>query len=129
MGAGVDAVNISLDTLDPAMYASVARRDCLAAALEGLEAAAACPGLKVKINCVPLRGINENQWIRLAGIAEDRPIDVRFIEMMPVGLGQGFPRQLPGRCAGAPAGGIRAGESVQRSLRERPGAVCLLCRI
>lgn len=90
VGAGVDAVNISLDTLDPAMYASVARRDCLAAALEGLEAAAACPGLKVKINCVPLRGINENQWIRLAGIAKDRPIDVRFIEMMPVGLGRDF---------------------------------------
>lgn len=57
VAAGVSAVNISLDTLDPGMYAQIARRDALASAVEGLEAAIACPGLKVKVNCVLLPGI------------------------------------------------------------------------
>ena len=111
------------------MYASVARRDCLAAALEGLEAAAACPGLKVKINCVPLKGINENQWIGLAGIAKDRPIDVRFIEMMPVGLGRDFRGSSQEDVLERLREAFGPERAVQRSLRERPGAVYLLCRI
>ena len=90
VAAGVSAVNISLDTLDPGMYAQIARRDALASAVEGLEAAIACPGLKVKVNCVLLPGINESQWIKIAELAKDRPVDVRFIEMMPVGLGKKF---------------------------------------
>lgn len=90
VAAGVSAVNISLDTLDPGMYAQIARRDALASAVEGLEAAIACPGLKVKVNCVLLPGINESQWIKIAELAKDRPVDVRFIEMMPVGLGKNF---------------------------------------
>ena len=90
VAAGVSAVNISLDTLDPGMYAQIARRDALASAVEGLEAAIACPGLKVKVNCVLLPGINESQWTKIAELAKDRPVDVRFIEMMPVGLGKNF---------------------------------------
>lgn len=88
--AGISAVNISVDSLNPDMYASIARKDALAAVLEGMEAAVSCPGLKVKINCVPLKGLNEEEWIRLAQIARERPIDVRFIEMMPMGLGRDF---------------------------------------
>ena len=88
--AGSRAVNISVDSLDPDMYASIARKDALAAVLEGMEAAVSCPGLKVKINCVPLKGLNEEEWVRLAQIARERPIDVRFIEMMPMGLGREF---------------------------------------
>lgn len=88
--AGISAVNISVDSLDPDMYASIARKDALAAVLEGMEAAVSCPGLKVKINCVPLKGLNEEEWVRLAQIARERPIDVRFIEMMPMGLGRDF---------------------------------------
>ena len=72
------------------MYASIARKDALAAVLEGMEAAVSCPGLKVKINCVPLKGLNEEEWVRLAQIARERPIDVRFIEMMPMGRGRDF---------------------------------------
>lgn len=88
--AGISAVNISVDSLDPDMYASIARKDALAAVLEGMEAAVSCPGLKVKINCVPLKGLDEEEWVRLAQIARERPIDVRFIEMMPMGLGRDF---------------------------------------
>ena len=51
--AGLDAVNISLDTLDAIMYASVTRRDMLDKALEDAEEAPRYPQVKVKINCVP----------------------------------------------------------------------------
>ena len=88
--AGISAVNISVDSLDPDMYASIARKDALAAVLEGMEAAVSCPGLKLKINFVTLKGLNEEESVRLAQIARERPIDVRFIEMMPMGLGRDF---------------------------------------
>ena len=63
--AGLDAVNISLDTLDAIMYASVTRRDMLDKALEGLKEALRYPQVKVKINCVPMRNVNEGQWTAL----------------------------------------------------------------
>lgn len=88
--AGIGAVNISLDTLDKEMYASIARRDQLEAALAGIEEALQYPEVRVKINCVPLKGVNENQWSAIAGLAKDEKIDVRFIEMMPIGLGKEY---------------------------------------
>ena len=87
---GLDAVNISIDTLDEEKYRRVTRGGDLRRALEGLEAALACPGLRVKINCVPLADADPSDWISLAELAEKRSVDVRFIEMMPVGLGRQF---------------------------------------
>ena len=85
--AGLDAVNLSLDALDPVRYESIARRDALAEAWRGLMAARATPGLTVKVNCVPVEG-NEDQWVWLAMLAKEEPaMDVRFIELMPIGLG------------------------------------------
>ena len=92
--AGLDAVNISLDTLDEERYRQVTRGGILDHVLEGLDAALAYPGLPVKINCVPLEDGTEEDLLRLAGLAEDRPVDVRFIEMMPIGYGRKF--QNPG---------------------------------
>lgn len=86
--AGVKAVNISIDTLDPLMYEQITRRDELADAFAGIEEALKYPEVQVKINCVPLSGVNDGQWIPLAGLAKDRPLDVRFIEMMPIGQGK-----------------------------------------
>ena len=80
--AGLDGVNLSLDT----------RRDLLPRVLEGLEAALAQPGLKVKLNCVPM-GDNDDQLVPLAALARDRALDVRFIELMPIGLGSSLPRR------------------------------------
>lgn len=91
--AGISAVNVSLDTLDPGMYEQITRRNELKKALDGIEEALKYPQIQVKINCVPLAGVNDNQWIPLAAMAKDRPLDVRFIEMMPIGLG----RQYHGR--------------------------------
>ena len=90
--AGLDGVNLSLDTLDRAQYAAITRRDLLPRALEGLEAALAAPGLKVKLNCVPM-GDNDDQLVPLAALARDSALDVRFIELMPIGLGSSLPRR------------------------------------
>lgn len=90
--AGLDGVNLSLDTLDREQYRQITRRDSLAEALEGLEAARSCSALQIKINCVPT-GLNRDQWVSLAALAQGTPaLDVRFIELMPIGLGNGIPR-------------------------------------
>ena len=88
--AGLDAVNISLDTLDRDQFAAITRRDALACVLEGLHAALAVPGLTVKINCVPTAE-NRDQWVPLAELARARQLAVRFIELMPIGLGGDMP--------------------------------------
>lgn len=89
--AGITSVNISLDTLDRKRYAAITGRDLLDQALEGLRLALETPELKVKVNCVPLRGWNEEEWVKLALLARDSLLDVRFIEMMPLGMGKKFP--------------------------------------
>ena len=87
--AGIDGVNLSLDTLDRARFAEITRRDALPQVLEGLDAALAAPGLRLKINCVAQAG-REDDWVSLAGLAREHPIAVRFIEPMPIGLGGGL---------------------------------------
>lgn len=88
MQAGLDGVNISLDALEPQVYQTITRRDELARALAGLEAARNTPGLKVKVNCVPTRE-NRSQWVPLAQLAQSGPpLDVRFIQLMPIGCGR-----------------------------------------
>lgn len=91
LAAGIDGVNISLDTLDRQQFASIARRDQLDQALAGLEAALHTPGLTVKVNCVPT-DTNRDQLVPLAALARDRDLSVRFIEMMPIGLGRNLGR-------------------------------------
>ncbi len=87
LDAGLDGVNISLDTLDRAQYAAITRRDELDRTLGGLRAALEVPTLRVKVNCVPTL-FNADQWVPLAALARDTPaLDVRFIELMPLGLG------------------------------------------
>ena len=88
LDAGIDGINLSLDTLDRARFAERTRRDCLPQVLEGLDAALAVPGLNFKLNCVSMAGAEED-WIALAALAKDRPLTVRFIELMPIGMGQG----------------------------------------
>ncbi len=84
--AGLDGVNISIDTLDPALFAKITRIGTLDAVKKGIEAAAAQPGLTVKLNCVPLRMVGPGV-LDLAEYARDRDIHVRYIEMMPIGPG------------------------------------------
>jgi cyclic pyranopterin phosphate synthase len=85
--AGLNAVNVSLDTLEERQFEQITRRKGLTQALCGLEAAVDAPGLRVKVNCVPTAD-NQDQWVPLAALARERALDVRFIEMMPIGLGK-----------------------------------------
>lgn len=90
VSAGLDAVNISLDTLDETYYKKVTRTGELSTVLAGLDAALSYKNIKVKINCVPMKDTRAEEYIRLAALAKDQPVEVRFIEMMPVGLGKAF---------------------------------------
>ena len=87
---GLDSVNISIDTLDPDRYREINRGGNLQDVLDGVESALAYSSLKVKVNCVPEREMPSETYIQLALLAKDRKIDVRFIEMMPIGLGKDF---------------------------------------
>lgn len=82
--AGIDGINLSLDSLDCRRYAEITRRDLLPAVLRGLEAARALPAFRLKLNCVILPDSAED-WLKLADLAGDREIAVRFIERMPLG--------------------------------------------
>lgn len=88
--AGIDGINISLDTLEEDMFRQISRCGCLSDVLDGIREVLNYPSVHLKINCVSLAGVNESQWVRLAGIAKDNPIDVRFIEMMPIGRGRDY---------------------------------------
>ena len=84
--AGVRSVNISLDTLDPATYRKLTGGR-LQAALDGIDAAAAAGFEIVKLNCVLLRGLNEDQLLPLIEFGAARGMPVRFIELMPLAPG------------------------------------------
>lgn len=91
--AGITGVNISLDTLNEDTFQKITRREGVARTLDALDACLAA-GLPVKVNCVPVAPAEE--LVELAALAKDRPIPVRFIELMPIGLG----KELHGRSEG-----------------------------
>lgn len=79
--AGLKRVNISLDSLDPSTAWKIAQKDVLAQILKGIEAAKEA-GLKVKINCVPMKGINDHEIIDLLEYCNKNGYIIRFIEYM-----------------------------------------------
>ena len=90
LDAGLDSVNISLDTLRPEVFRQITARDDFASVQAGLQAALES-GLPVKLNCVPQAGVNEGELEQLAALAKDNALQVRFIEMMPIGYGAAMP--------------------------------------
>jgi cyclic pyranopterin phosphate synthase len=82
--AGVRRINVSLDTLDRESFAKLTRRDSLPQVLEGLAAAKAA-GLKVKLNSVALKGINEHEIADLIAWAHGQGFEATLIEVMPLG--------------------------------------------
>ncbi len=86
--AGLRRINISLDTLDPARFRQVARRDGLDAVLDGIHAAKAAGFDPVKINAVSMRGLTEDAVVPLARFARKHGLEMRFIEYMPIGADQ-----------------------------------------
>ncbi|WP_184011296.1 GTP 3',8-cyclase MoaA [Rubricella aquisinus] len=82
--AGVRRVNVSLDTLDEEKFARVTRWGRLAQVLDGIDAAQAA-GLKVKINAVALKGVNDDELQHMVTWCAERGMDLTFIEVMPMG--------------------------------------------
>jgi cyclic pyranopterin phosphate synthase len=82
--AGLTRVNVSLDTLRADRFAAIARRPGLERVLAGIDAAIAAGLGPVKINCVAMRGVNDDEVLDFAELARTRRVYVRFIEMMPV---------------------------------------------
>ncbi|WP_312640415.1 GTP 3',8-cyclase MoaA [Hydrogenoanaerobacterium sp.] len=85
--AGLDAVNISLDTLDPKRFEQITRGQRFDTVLKSIDLALQL-GIRVKINCLPVREFNGDHLMQMAELAHTRPIDVRFIELMPIGYGK-----------------------------------------
>lgn len=85
--AGLDAVNVSLDTLRADTYRDITGFAGLDRVLDSIRRAVG-QGFPVKINVVLQQGVNEAEWRSLAELAKKDPVDVRFIEMMPIGSGR-----------------------------------------
>ena len=90
--AGLDRINVSLDTLSPDTFVRLARRDRLADVLAGLKAAAAAGMDPVKVNTVLMRGINEEEALPLLRFCLGRGYELRFIEQMPLDAQHGWRR-------------------------------------
>jgi len=88
--AGVNRINISLDTLNREKYAHMTRRDMLDMAIQGIESAVETGFDRVKINAVLIGGFNDDEIPVLAELSRRWPVDVRFIELMPMVTGEGF---------------------------------------
>ncbi len=82
----LDAVNISLDTMDPEKFRQMTRGGNLSDVLGGLDAAVRS-GIPVKLNTVLCEG---EEWKTMLPLARELPVDIRFIEMMPIGKGRGY---------------------------------------
>jgi len=82
--AGLKRINISLDTLDPAKFKTIARREELGTVLDGIRAAQAAGLAPIKINMVVLGGLNDTEVANFAALSVDQPLDIRFIEYMPL---------------------------------------------
>jgi GTP 3',8-cyclase len=81
---GVERINISLDTLDPIVFNKLTRRNALEAVLKGIDTALEA-GIKVKINTVALKGVNDREIPSLIEWAHNKSMDITLIEVMPLG--------------------------------------------
>ena len=87
--AGIDGINISMDTRDRNRFQEITGSDGLADVMNSMERAVKC-SIPVKVNAVSL-DLGQKNWVELAELAREYPLDVRFIEMMPIGNGKAFP--------------------------------------
>ena len=88
--AGLRRVNVSLDSLRPDRFLALTRRDSLDQVLEGVEAAVAAGFSPVKVNCVLVRGVNDDEIVDFAAFGREQGVTVRFIEFMPLDADQAW---------------------------------------
>jgi len=91
--AGVDRLNVSLDTLRPERFRALTRRGELSDVLRALDAARAAGFDALKLNVVLLGGVNDDEIADFAALTRDEALSVRFIELMPMGVCAMFPRE------------------------------------
>ena len=84
VSAGLERINISLDSLKRERFGQITRRDELDKVLEGIDAAVSAGLAPVKINCVVMRGVNDDEIVDFARFGRERGVTVRFIEFMPL---------------------------------------------
>jgi GTP 3',8-cyclase len=92
--AGLNRVNVSLDTLDRQTFVDLARRDRLDDVLAGLDRARECGLVPVKVNTVLMRGVNDHEALDLLHYCLDRDYALRFIEQMPLDAQHGWDRSM-----------------------------------
>jgi len=85
VAAGVTKVNISLDTLKPKRFAEITGVDCFDQVWQGIETALSAGFSPVKLNMVVMRGINDDELPEFARLSREMPLQIRFIEFMPIG--------------------------------------------
>src|SRR3954467_9913850 len=107
--AGLDRVNVSLDTLRPDRFRELSRRDRLGGGLAGLGAAAEAGLAPVKVNAVLMRGVNDDEALDLLHYCLKRGLQMRFIEQMPLDAQHGWTRT-----------DMVAGEEARAALGEAP---------
>lgn len=91
--AGLDRVNVSLDSIRPETFLAITRRDRMHDVVAGLKAAASVGLDPVKVNAVLLRGVNDDQAVELLEWCVDRDYHLRFIEQMPLDAHHGWTRE------------------------------------
>lgn len=127
--AGVDRLNVSLDTLRPDRFAYMTRLGRLEDVFRGLGAAREAGFTGTKLNVVLMKGFNEDEIPDFVNLARRHPVEVRFIELMPIGEGQSAPF-LPARAVLDACPDLRpaGGSGVARRYRppDGPGLVGLI---
>lgn len=88
--AGLRRINISLDSLQQDRFLELTRRDELDTVLDGIDAAVEAGFEPVKVNCVVMRGINDDELVDFARFGRDKGVVVRFIEWMPLDADEGW---------------------------------------
>ncbi|WP_143316380.1 GTP 3',8-cyclase MoaA [Clostridium sp. HBUAS56017] len=86
--SGLDAVNISIDTLDEFTYKNITRIGDIKKVIRGIDKALEYENLLVKLNCVMINEINDKQILELVEMIRNKDLSIRFIELMPIGVGK-----------------------------------------
>ena len=94
--AGVESINVSLDSMKPEVFSRITRHGDLGKVLAGMRAAERAGFPHLKINMVVMRGVNDQEVLDFAALTLDRPITVRFIEYMPTAAQRGWRSFLVG---------------------------------
>jgi len=110
--AGLDRLNVSLDTIDHALFKEVTRRDVLSKVFDGIAAAKQAGFAKIKVNAVPLPLVSDDAIVDLAQYCLQQQLELRFIEFMPLDGSQDWQRQ-----------DVRTGDHLRQLINERVGKI------